>query len=110
MFTRFDGILKQILPVIAPVLRKQRITDTEPGPVIRDFEIFIDFIASEKLCAIGKNELLPPDVLAELNARMTRPIEIRLKRPLQKSSNLQSQILSRSKKWFRTSAMACERY
>ncbi|MBO0720535.1 MAG: hypothetical protein J2P41_06925, partial [Blastocatellia bacterium] len=28
MFTRFDDVLKQILPFIAPVLKKQRITNT----------------------------------------------------------------------------------
>jgi hypothetical protein len=85
MINTYDDLFNTLLPVIEPVLRKQRISDIEPGPVIRDFETFIGFIASEKLSASGKNDLLPIGVLAELNARMTRPIEIRLKRPLQKS-------------------------
>ena len=85
MKIEFDEIAEQLLPVIEPVLREQRITETEPGPVVRDFETFIGFIASQDVLAGGKNDLLPTNALAELNARMTRPIEIRLKRPMQKS-------------------------
>ncbi|MGH9768237.1 MAG: plasmid pRiA4b ORF-3 family protein [Blastocatellia bacterium] len=85
MKREFDEIAKQLLPVIEPVLREQRITETEPGSVAREFETFIGFIASRNVFASGKNDLLPMSALAELNARMTRPIEIRLKRPMQKS-------------------------
>ncbi len=85
-----DKIADQLSPVIESVLREQRITETEPGPVVRDFETFIGFIASQNVFAGGKNDLLPMNALAELNARMTRPIEFRLKRPVQKSyPNLQ---------------------
>jgi len=85
MKSEFDKITKQLLPAIEPVLRKQRITETEPGSVLHDFETFISFIASQNVFAGGKNDLLPMNALAELNARMTRPLEIRLKRPMQKS-------------------------
>ncbi len=90
MKSEFDEIANLLLPVIEPVLRNQRITETEPGPVVSDFETFIGFIASQNVFASGKNDLLPMNALAELNARMTRPIAIRLKRPMQKSyPNLQ---------------------
>jgi hypothetical protein len=94
MDEELEHISEQLLPVIEPVLRKQRITETEPGPIAHDFETFLDFIASQNVFASGKNDLLPMSALAELNARMTRPIEIRLKRPVQKSyPNLQGLFL-----------------
>jgi hypothetical protein len=94
MDEEFEQILKQLLPVIEPVLQKQRITETEPGPIVGDFETFLDFITPHNVFAAGKNNLLPMNALAELNARMTRPIEIRLKRPMQKSyPNLQGLFL-----------------
>jgi hypothetical protein len=81
---------KQLPPEIERALREQRITETEPGPIVRDFNTLLDFIAAHNVAAGGKNNLLPMDALAALNARMTRPIEIRLKRPMQKSyPNLQ---------------------
>jgi hypothetical protein len=81
---------KQLPPEIERALREQKITETEPGPVVRDFNTLLDFIAAHNVAAGGKHNLLPMDALAELNARMTRPIEVRLKRPMQKSyPNLQ---------------------
>jgi hypothetical protein len=90
MKVRTTKTAKQLPPEIERVLREQRITETEPGPVVRDFNTLLDFIASHNVPAGGKNQLLPMDALAALNARMTRPIEVRLKRPMQKSyPNLQ---------------------
>lgn len=81
---------KQLPPEIERVLREQQITETEPGPIVRDFNTLLDFIAAHNVTAGGKNHLLPMDALAALNARMTRPIEVHLKRPMQKSyPNLQ---------------------
>ncbi len=85
MNIEFDQFADNLLPEIEPVLREQRITETEPGPIVRDFEAFIGFIAAQNVSAGGKNDLLPMKALQELNARMTRPIDIRLKRPMQKS-------------------------
>ena len=90
MKVRSTKIAKQLPPEIERVLREQRITETEPGPVVRDFNTLLDFIASHNVMAGGKNHLLPMDALGALNAQMARPIEVRLKRPMQKSyPNLQ---------------------
>jgi hypothetical protein len=67
------------------ILREQQITETEPGPILHDFEAFLDFIASQQIVTTSKFHLLPMDRLAALNAQMARPIEIGLKRPQQKS-------------------------
>lgn len=81
---------KQLPPEIDRALREQRITETEPGTIVRDFNTLLDFIASHNVAAVGKNQLLPMDALSPLNSLMARPIEIRLKRPMQKSyPNLQ---------------------
>jgi hypothetical protein len=80
MKVSFKQMAGQILPAIEPVLRRQQITESEPGTVVGDFENFLDFIASGNVFASGKHDLLPMDALAALNARMARPLVIRLKR------------------------------
>jgi len=90
MKTKFAKTTKQLPPEFDRALREQRITETKPGPVVRDFNTLLNFIAAHNVAAGGKNYLLPMDALATLNAMITRPIEVRLKRPMQKSyPNLQ---------------------
>lgn len=67
------------------VLQDQVINEDGPGTILRDFEIVLDFIGSEGIMVSGKTNLLLLKVLAELNSRLTHPIEIDLKRPQQKS-------------------------
>lgn len=67
------------------VLSNQEINENGPGTILRDFEIVLDFIGSEGIVVSGKTNLLPLKVLGELNALLTKPIEIDLKRPRQKS-------------------------
>lgn len=82
----FIHLMTKITPsVIDRILREQQITEAEPGSVLHDFAALLDFIASQHVKAGGKFDLLPMSVLTELNGRMTRPLEIRLKRPAQKS-------------------------
>jgi len=45
--------------VFARVLREQPITETEPGPILHDFGVFLDFIAANHPVASPKNHLLP---------------------------------------------------
>jgi hypothetical protein len=66
-------------------LKKQKISEESPGAILKDFATLLDFIGSDGVETSGKYHLLPMKRLAELNSRLSHPIEIDLKRPLQKS-------------------------
>ncbi len=65
------------------VLRQQKIDLEHPGMILRDFETMLDAFGTEGLRSPGKHHLLPPDTLIELDARMARPLRLRMKRPQQ---------------------------
>jgi hypothetical protein len=67
------------------LLTSQTIDDNGPGTILRDFETLLDFIGSEGIAVSKTNHLLPMKALEQLNARLARPIELGLKRPLQRS-------------------------
>ena len=73
------------IPNIEKILLAQTIDENQPTAILRDFEAFLKFVAANKLEASGKNELLPLKCLRELNAVLTKPFEIALQRPVQKS-------------------------
>lgn len=66
------------------VLRDTQIDEAQPGSILRDFQVLLDFVG-DGLPSAGKHHLLPMRRLTELNARLSRPIELRLKRPQQRS-------------------------
>lgn len=70
---------------IEKILLEQTIDENQPASILRDFEIFINFVAENDLQASGINELLPLKSLRELNALLTKPLDIALQRPVQKS-------------------------
>ncbi len=76
-------------PVLAQkyqqVLRDQVIDEHGAGTIRRDFEIILDFVATETPPVSKKNNLLPMKVLVPLNSRLTHPLNIDVKRPQQKS-------------------------
>jgi hypothetical protein len=94
------------------LLQQQNITETEPGTILQDFQTLLDFIGEKGLAVSGKQHCLPMKSLAELNQRLSNPIDTALKRPQQKSyppinglylllraSGL-GQIVNRGKKYF----------
>lgn len=52
---------------------------------MHDFAALLDFVATHELAATGQQQLLPLAALAALNARMAQPLQLTLKRPIQKS-------------------------
>lgn len=64
-------------------LRDQVITDDQPGPVLHDFRLVLDFLGTEGVEAAGKYNLLPMKIIGELDGRLSRPLrlESKLKRP-----------------------------
>ena len=67
------------------VLREQMISEDEPGSVLRDFGTLLDFVGEREIKVSGIHQLLPMSALAELNARLSKPLRILLRRPQQKS-------------------------
>src|SRR5215212_6032175 len=67
------------------ILQGQAISDDEPGRVSRDFETLLDFVGERAIKVSGIHQILPMNVLAELNAQLSKPLRIGLKRPQQKS-------------------------
>jgi hypothetical protein len=67
------------------VIKSQAFSDNSPGTVLKDFSALLDFIGAEGIeispsaCAFAYKHL------AELNALLSRPLALALKRPMQKS-------------------------
>jgi hypothetical protein len=74
-----------LTPEAEHILAAQTIDDNGPGTVSRDFKTLLAFIGSTRAIVSSKNNLLPMASLAQLNAQMTHPIQLALKRPMQKS-------------------------
>jgi Plasmid pRiA4b ORF-3-like protein len=62
-------------------LREQVITADQPGPVLRDFRVLLDFLGSKGVESTGKYNLLPLKFIGELDGRLSRPLKLKLKRP-----------------------------
>ena len=62
-------------------LRDQAISDSEPGPVRQDFQMLLDFVGPQGVEAGGKYNLLALKFIGELDSRLSRPLNLSLKRP-----------------------------
>lgn len=67
------------------LLHEQAINENTPGTIIRDFQVLINLLQSTTIEVSGANQLLPMKILAEINSKLSHPIDIKLKRPVQKS-------------------------
>jgi len=67
------------------LLRDLRIDDNSPGTILRDFGTLLAFIKEHRPRVTPKQQVLPLKALPELNARLTHPLQLGLKRPQQKS-------------------------
>lgn len=58
--------------------------EDSPGAILRDFKVLLDFIM-EKDVPVGDSQQPTVRILPEINARLTRPLDLDLKRPVMKS-------------------------
>jgi hypothetical protein len=63
------------------LLCEQVIDRDRPGPVLRDFEMLLDFVGADGVKAAGKHNLLPIDAIPSLDERLARPLRLNLARP-----------------------------
>jgi hypothetical protein len=66
------------------VLRDLVVNESSPGTVLHDFDAFLMFIKEQELSVTPMHQLRRR-VLPEINARLARPLQLGLKKPLQKS-------------------------
>jgi hypothetical protein len=78
MPTKLTNALKQ-------ALRDQVITSDQPGPVLRDFRILLEFLGRDGVEAGGKYHLLPIKIIDELDGLLSHPLRLELQRPQIKS-------------------------
>jgi Plasmid pRiA4b ORF-3-like protein len=67
------------------ILQAQQFTDTQPGTLLKDFNTLLDFVGETGIAVTEKAQLLAMNKLAELNQRLSRPLDVKLKRPQQKA-------------------------
>ena len=67
------------------LLRAQIVTDETPGLILKDFHTALTFLQEQEVMVSGVNQLLQLKFLPDLNQRLSRPTDIQLKRPVQKS-------------------------
>jgi len=75
---------RKVSPEHWQVLKETTITDVGPGTILKDFEALLNYLRKQELPVAGTHRL-PRTVLGEINGLLTRPIQLRLKRPEQKS-------------------------
>ncbi len=63
------------------VLRQQTVSPDSPGTILQDFNALVTFIGSQGILVTGQYHRLPLRVLSDLNAQMTFPLQLGLKRP-----------------------------
>jgi len=72
-------------PARIEVFENQIFDDTHPGTLLKDFNSLLEFIGDNGIAVSNKTHLFALNTLAELNQRLSHPLEVKLKRPVQKS-------------------------
>jgi Plasmid pRiA4b ORF-3-like protein len=68
------------------ILREQAFTADQPGSVLDDFGMVLEFLRYHKgVEAAGKHNLLPMKLIGELDHCLSRPLHLEMKRPLLRS-------------------------
>lgn len=67
------------------LLTQTVITETSPGTILKDFQTLLNFIGEKGIVVSANNHSLPMKSLGEFNQLLSEPIQIDLKRPVQKS-------------------------
>ena len=75
----------KLAPEYEQLLREQTIGEDGPGTILRDFEALLSYVDEHHPAVTPKRRLLSLSSLPEINERLTRPLELGLKRPVQKS-------------------------
>ena len=72
---------RKLTPALEQALREQVITADQPGSILHDFGVILDALGQNGVEAGGKYNLIPIKLIGELDRRLSRPLELKLKRP-----------------------------
>ncbi len=61
------------------LLHAQVIDDLHPGSILHDFQVVLDSVGTEGVKAAGKYNMLPIELIPELDAKLHRPLQLSLK-------------------------------
>jgi len=61
------------------------ITNDNPGSIVADFNMLLDFIGTKGMASGGKYGFFPMGKLTEINSKLTHSVKLNLKRPQQKA-------------------------
>jgi hypothetical protein len=67
------------------ILKNQQFSNTQPSTLLKDFNALLDFVGETGIAVSEKTQLLAMNQLADLNQRLSSPLQVKLKRPQQKS-------------------------
>jgi len=67
------------------ILNKQVISKENPGSILVDFNMMLDYIGDEGIETGGKYGFFPMGILAEINSKLTHSISLSSQRPQQKA-------------------------
>lgn len=70
---------------VETTLHQQAITETEPGTILKDFQALLELVGETGISVSGTNHLIPAKLLLTFNEQLSNPVQIDLKRPVQKS-------------------------
>jgi hypothetical protein len=71
----------ELSPAQEQILRDQVISEVQPGAVLHDFQVLLDFLSPNGVEAGGKYNLIPIKFIGELDRRLSRPLNLKLQRP-----------------------------
>jgi hypothetical protein len=66
-------------------IKNQPFSDDSPGKLLKDFSAVLSFIGTEGVELSKSTQAFAAKHLPELNTLLSRPLDIQLKRPMQKS-------------------------
>ncbi len=74
-----DG--ESVSPETLKILKQQTFDENQPGTILKDFQILLDYIGEKGIEVSGINSFFPIKLLAEINSLLSHPLLIDLKRP-----------------------------
>ena len=63
------------------ILRSQVFDEQQPGPLLHDFQVVLEYVGPEGVRATGKYHLLPLDAIPQLDEKLSQPLHLPLQRP-----------------------------
>ncbi|MEY2984798.1 MAG: hypothetical protein RLZZ568_1415 [Cyanobacteriota bacterium] len=84
-FDQFSELAEPLSPEAIATLESQEITETTPGTILADFHAMLAMVEAGDITVSGKRHHISQKLLGDINQRLSHPIDVDFKRPLQQS-------------------------